>query len=125
MSLALVAVAAILVLMVLGVALVVLWAVTEELPRTQRVPFYERLEPGEWGVRVERVGRRKMRTMRLANEVLGGDLAMAKAIADHPPAVLIEGVSEALARELVAALGDAGAEAVAFRGASNTNAVAR
>jgi ribosomal protein L7/L12 len=110
-----VAVVAIVVLGILLVGLVLLWAFTEELPRTQRVPFYERLEPGEWGVRVERVGRRKMRTLRLANEVLGGDLATAKAIADHPPAVLIEGISEPLARELVTALGDAGAEAVAYR----------
>ena len=103
------------VLMVLFVGLVLLWAFTEELPRTKRVPYYERLEPGEWGVRVERVGRRKLKAMRLANEVLGGDIATAKAITDHPPAVLIEGISELLARELVDAFSEAGAEAVAYR----------
>lgn len=93
------------------VGLILLWAVTEELPNVARVPFYERLEPGRFGVRVIAVGRRRMRAMRVANEVLGGDLAAAKAIVDRPPALLIEGISGSVAWEIVAALEAAGATA--------------
>ncbi len=116
MSLSAIIVAIVAALMIIGsVALVLLWAFTEELPRmNERVPFYERLEAGTWGVRLLKVGRRHMRTMRLINEVLGGDIAVAKAATENPPSIIIEGISEALAREIVAELGEMGAEGEVF-----------
>ncbi len=60
--------------------------------------------------------------VRLINEVLGGDLAAAKAISERPPALVIEGVSEAVARDLVAALAETGATAVAERGTESQKA---
>ncbi len=54
------------------VGLILLWTVTEELPRVTRVPYYERREAGMWEVRLLRVGRRKSRALRIINEVLGG-----------------------------------------------------
>lgn len=102
-------------LLVAFVALVLLWAITEELPRVERTPFYERLEAGEWGVRLEKVGRRRTPAMRVVNEVLGGDIAAAQSMTAHPPAVIIEGISQPLAEEIVAALAEVGSEAAAFR----------
>lgn len=111
-----VAVAVGIVLLVGFVGLILLWALTEEIPRLgEHHPFHERLEAGEWGVRLLRVGRRRMRAMRLVNEVLGGDIAAAKHLVEHPPAIVVEGISEPLARELVAALAEAGAEAELMR----------
>jgi len=116
MSLSAIIVAILAALMIIGsVALVLLWAFTEELPRiNERVPFYQRLEAGTWGVRLLKVGRRHMRTMRLVNEVLGGDIGAAKAITENPPSVIVEGISEALAREIVTELGEAGAVGEVF-----------
>lgn len=102
------------IMLVAFVALVLLWAITEELPRSGRVPLYERLEAGDWGVRLLAVGRRRMRAMRVVNEVLGGDLGAAKAITEHPPAIVVEGISAPLADEIVAELAAAGAEAERF-----------
>lgn len=103
------------VMLVILIALVLLWAITEELPRGSRIPFYERLEPGEWSVQLVSVGRRKARAMRVVNEVLGGDIGAAKAAVDHPPATIVESINEGIAFEIVEALADAGAEAVAVR----------
>lgn len=102
-------------LLVLFVVLILLWAITEELPRTNRVPFFERLEPGEWSVQLVGVGRRKMKAIRVVNEVLGGDIGAAKHAVDHPPATIIESISQTLAFEIVEALEQAGADAVALR----------
>ncbi len=105
------------VLMLVGfVALTLLWALTEEMPRLEEVPFYERMEAGTWGVRLLRVGRRQMRALRLINEALGGDLGAAKYLIEHPPGTIIEGISEPLAREMAAALAAAGAEVELFEG---------
>jgi hypothetical protein len=98
-------------LMVGFVVLILLWAFTEELPRASRIPYYQRLEPGAWAVRLEKTGRRKMRTMRLVNEVLGGDIVKAREMTEHPPSLIIDGVSESLAREIVSALSESGAQA--------------
>lgn len=106
-----------LLLLVSFVVLVLLWAITEELPRVERTPFYERLEPGEWGVRLEKVGRRRTPAMRVVNEVLGGDIAAAQSMTAHPPAIIVEGISQPLAEEIVAALAEVGSEAVVFQGA--------
>ena len=105
------------VIMIIGFsALVLLWAFTEELPRMkERVPFYERLEAGEWGVRLLTTGRRHMRSMRLINEVLGGDIGTAKAMSENPPVVIVEGITEALAREIVAELEETGSKGELFR----------
>jgi ribosomal protein L7/L12 len=104
-------------IMIIGfVALVLLWAFTEELPRVKKhIPLYERLEAGEWAVQLERVGRRQMRTMRLVNEVLGGDIGAAKKMTEEPPVIIIEGVSQPLAEEIVARLQETGAEATLIR----------
>ncbi|MGB0388057.1 MAG: ribosomal protein L7/L12, partial [Ardenticatenaceae bacterium] len=97
------------------VALVLLWAFTEELPRMERVPFYERLEAGEWNVRLLAAGRRQIGTIRVINEILGGDIGAAKAMAENPPVFIIEGINEALAREIVAELEKKGAQGEAVR----------
>ena len=117
MSMLAIIVGVIAVIMIIGfTALVLLWAFTEELPRMEeRVPFYERLEAGEWGVRLLTTGRRHMRTMRLINEVLGGDIGAAKAMSENPPVVIVEGITEALAREIVAELEETGSKGELFR----------
>ena len=116
MSLSAIVVAIVAALMIIGcVALILLWAFTEELPRmNERVPFYERLDNGTAGVRLLKVGRRHMRTMRLINEILGGDIGAAKAITENPPSLIVEGISEALAREIVSELGETGAVGEVF-----------
>ncbi len=99
------------VLLIGFVTLILLWAFTEELPRVEEhVPYYKRLDQGKWGVRLVKVGRRRMRAMRLVNEVIGGDLSRAKYIVENPPAVVVEGISEELAHELAAELQKTGAE---------------
>jgi hypothetical protein len=107
-----------LLMLVVFVALILLWAFTEEIPRLQRTPYYRRLDEGPWGVRLTAVGRRQMRTTRLVNEVIGGDLGAAKHLVEHIPSVVVEGISESLAQELVAAFIETGAEAEPFRRAS-------
>lgn len=102
-------------MLVCFVVLILLWAITEELPRTRRTPFYERLAPGEWSVQLVSVGRRRMKAMRVVNEVLGGDIGVAKAAVDYPPTTIVESISEGVAFEIVEALAAAGAEAVALR----------
>lgn len=91
--------------------LILLWAGTEALPQATRVPLYERLEPGEWGVRLTAVGRRRSRTMRLINGAIGGDIARALWLVRNPPAMIIEGIDEAGARELIEAIRESGGEA--------------
>ncbi|MCB0078337.1 MAG: ribosomal protein L7/L12 [Anaerolineales bacterium] len=105
------------VLMLVGfTALIVLWATTEELPRLKRYTrFNERLEAGDWGVRLLRVGRRRGPTMRLINEVLGGDIGTAKHLVEHPPSIIVEGIAQPIAEEIVAAFAEKGAEAEAFK----------
>jgi ribosomal protein L7/L12 len=98
--------------MIVGlVVLIILWAFTEELPRANRVPLYEQLEEGEYAVRLIKVGRRKLKATRVVNEVIGGDFGAAMKIMDALPIVLIEGISEASAAQIVEAFQKAEAEA--------------
>ena len=98
-------------LIVVLTALILLWALTEELPRSGRVPLYEQIEDGAYAVRLTHVGRRKTKAVRVVNEVIGGDIGAAMKIVESAPVVLIEGVSEPSARLVVQALEKAGAEA--------------
>lgn len=103
------------ILLVVFTILILLWAFTEELPRLEnRVPFYERLQEGSWAVEITKVGRRKLKAMRLVNEVIGGDISAATQIVERAPIVLIEGISEADAIEIADLLREAGAEARAY-----------
>jgi hypothetical protein len=121
-----VVVGVLLVLLMVGfVVLILLWAFTEELPRASRVPYYERMEPGNWAVRLEKAGRRKTRTMRLVNEVVGGDIVRAREMTEHPPSLIVDGVSESLAHEIVSALREGGAEAVAIPAARDQSSWSR
>jgi ribosomal protein L7/L12 len=92
-------------------ALILLWAFSEELPRTTRVPLYEKMEEGSYGVRLIHVGRRKLKATRVVNEVIGGNYGAAMKIMDALPIVLIEGISEGSAGMVVEALQAAEAEA--------------
>ena len=111
------------IVLILGVAmlvgftvLIVLWATTEALPRlASRQSFSELLTPGEWGVRLVAPGRRRGPTMRLINDVLGGDIAAAKYLVDHPPSVVVEGIAEPVAQAIATALEETGATAEVFR----------
>lgn len=93
------------------VALIILWAFTEELPRANRIPLYEQLEEGTYGVRILHVGRRKLKATRVVNEVIGGDFGAALKIMDTLPILLIEGISQESASLVVEALQKAEAEA--------------
>lgn len=98
-------------LIVVLVILVLLWAFTEELPKGNRVPLHEQLEEGHYAVRLEAVSRRKMKAVRVINEVIGGDFGAAMKIAEAVPITLIEGISEESAGTIVKALTEAGAHA--------------
>jgi len=96
-------------------ALILLWAFSEELPRANRVPLYEQMEEGGYAVRLNHVGRRKLKATRVVNEVIGGDYGAAIKIMESLPIVLIEGISETSAGIVVEALRKAEAEAEVVR----------
>jgi ribosomal protein L7/L12 len=99
------------VMVVVLTILIVLWAFTEELPRANRVPLYEQMEEGTYAVRLIGVGRRKLKAVRVVNEVIGGNYGAAIRIVEEAPIVLIEGINQASATLVVEALHKAEAEA--------------
>ena len=93
------------IVLIIGLAiLILLWAFTEELPKGTRIPLYEQLEAGNYAVRLNAVSRRKMKAVRVINEVIGGDFGAAMKIAESAPLTLIEGISEESAATIVDAL---------------------
>lgn len=111
------------VMVVVLTILIVLWAFTEELPRANRVPLYEQMEEGGYAVRLIGVGRRKLKAVRVVNEIIGGNYGVATKIVEEAPIVLIEGINQASATLVVEALHKAEAEAEVIRAEVEANMV--
>lgn len=91
-------------------ALIFLWAFTEALPATDAPMLYESLEPGPYTLHLTATGRRRSKVTRTVNELIGGDLGLARALVDDLPSPLVEGISAPAARLAASRLREAGAE---------------